>query len=124
MFALRSQERAVKAIAAGRMAREIAPPIPIPRRNGPALLVDRDEHPGTPRWRRWPDSAAVPGRHGRARKLQRCQRRCGHPLGMSGARLALSAAIDLADRTDHGARRAVATIRASGVGIALLLESV
>jgi acetyl-CoA acetyltransferase len=112
-FALRSQERAVKAIAAGRMAREIAPPIPIPRRNGPALLVDRDEHPRDTSLELLAGlRCCVPGRHGRARKLQRCQRRCGHPLGMSGARLALSAAIDLADRTDHGARRAVATIRA------------
>ncbi|MBK6871441.1 MAG: 3-oxoadipyl-CoA thiolase [Kineosporiaceae bacterium] len=44
----------------------------------------------------------------------------GHPLGMSGARLALSAAIELADR---GARRAVATMCIGvGQGIALLLE--
>jgi acetyl-CoA acyltransferase len=45
----------------------------------------------------------------------------GHPLGMSGARLALSAAIDLCDR---GARRAVATMCIGvGQGIALLLEA-
>lgn len=44
----------------------------------------------------------------------------GHPLGMSGARLALSAAIELNDR---GARRAVATMCVGvGQGIALLLE--
>jgi acetyl-CoA C-acetyltransferase len=49
----------------------------------------------------------------------------GHPLGMSGARLALSAAIDLSDRADQGARRAVATMCIGvGMGIALLLESV
>ena len=46
----------------------------------------------------------------------------GHPLGMSGARLALTAAIELADR---GARRAIATMCVGvGQGAALLLESV
>ncbi len=46
----------------------------------------------------------------------------GHPLGMSGARLALSAAIDLADR---GAQRAVVTMCIGvGQGIAVLLEAV
>jgi len=49
----------------------------------------------------------------------------GHPLGMSGARLALSAAIDLSDRAGDGARRAVATMCIGvGMGIALLLETV
>jgi acetyl-CoA acetyltransferase len=44
---------------------------------------------------------------------------------MSGARLALSAAIDLSDRADQGARRAVATMCIGvGMGIALLLERV
>ncbi len=44
----------------------------------------------------------------------------GHPLGMSGARLALSAAIELADR---GGTRGVATMCIGvGQGIALLLE--
>jgi acetyl-CoA acetyltransferase len=48
----------------------------------------------------------------------------GHPLGMSGARLALSAAIDLSDRAEHGARRAVATMCIGvGIGISLLLEA-
>ncbi len=46
----------------------------------------------------------------------------GHPLGMSGARLALTAAIELAAR---GAARAVATMCVGvGQGAALLLESV
>ena len=46
----------------------------------------------------------------------------GHPLGMSGARLALTAAIELADRS---VRRAVATMCIGvGQGIALLLEAV
>jgi acetyl-CoA acyltransferase len=45
----------------------------------------------------------------------------GHPLGMSGARLALSTALELADR---GARRAVVTMCIGvGQGIALLLEA-
>ena len=219
-FALRSQERAAKAIAAGRMAREIAP-IPVPQRKGPALLVDRDEHPRdtslealansgrcsraarsppatppvsttarphcssppkrpsrttiSPRWPASPgwSSVGVPPRImgiGPEPATRRLLGRAGlevsdidlfelneafasqslavlrglglavdseivnpnggaiafgHPLGMSGARLALSAAIDLADRTDQGARRAVATMCIGvGMGIALLLESV
>jgi 3-oxoadipyl-CoA thiolase len=47
-FALRSQERAAKAVAAGRLAREIAP-VPVPadkgQRRGEPVLVERDEHP-------------------------------------------------------------------------------
>jgi acetyl-CoA acetyltransferase len=44
----------------------------------------------------------------------------GHPLGMSGARLALSASIDLHER--H-AKRAIATMCIGvGQGIAMLLE--
>ena len=46
----------------------------------------------------------------------------GHPLGASGARLALTAARELHDR---GARRALATMCIGvGQGIALLLEAV
>ena len=49
----------------------------------------------------------------------------GYSLGMSGARLALSAGIDLADRADKGARRAAANMCIGvGMGIALLLETV
>ena len=45
----------------------------------------------------------------------------GHPLGMSGARLAMTAAIELADRS---ARYAVATMCIGvGQGIAVLLEA-
>jgi len=45
----------------------------------------------------------------------------GHPLGMSGARLALTAAIELSDR---GARTALATMCVGvGQGIAVLLEA-
>jgi 3-oxoadipyl-CoA thiolase len=43
-FALRSQERAAKAIANGRLAREIVP-VPVPGRRGAVSLVERDEHP-------------------------------------------------------------------------------
>ncbi len=43
-FALRSQQRAAAAQAAGRLAREICPVI-VPRRHGDPLVVDRDEHP-------------------------------------------------------------------------------
>ncbi|WP_280218972.1 3-oxoadipyl-CoA thiolase [Nocardia neocaledoniensis] len=43
-FALRSQQRAAAAIAAGRLAREIAP-VPVPRRRGEPFVVETDEHP-------------------------------------------------------------------------------
>ena len=43
-FALRSQERAARAIASGRMAQEITP-VTIPQRKGDAIVVDTDEHP-------------------------------------------------------------------------------
>jgi acetyl-CoA C-acetyltransferase len=47
----------------------------------------------------------------------------GHPLGMSGARLALTAATELADRSSSGGRRAVATMCVGvGQGASLLLE--
>jgi 3-oxoadipyl-CoA thiolase len=61
-----------------------------------------------------PDDAAHVNPNGGAIAL-------GHPLGMSGARLALTAAIELADRK---AKRAVATLCIGvGQGIALLLEA-
>ena len=43
-FALRSQQRALAAIASGRMGREIAP-VTIPQRKGEPRVVDTDEHP-------------------------------------------------------------------------------
>jgi len=43
-FALRSQDRAAKAIGSGRLAREIAP-VTIPQRRGEPVVVDTDEHP-------------------------------------------------------------------------------
>jgi acetyl-CoA acetyltransferase family protein len=43
-FALRSQERAAKAQASGRLAREITA-VPVPQRRGDPVLVDTDEHP-------------------------------------------------------------------------------
>jgi acetyl-CoA acyltransferase len=45
-FALRSQERAAKAQADGRLAREIVA-VPVPQPRGDRMLVDRDEHPRT-----------------------------------------------------------------------------
>jgi 3-oxoadipyl-CoA thiolase len=44
LFALRSQERAAKATADGRLAREIEP-VPVPQRRGEPVLVAADEHP-------------------------------------------------------------------------------
>jgi acetyl-CoA acyltransferase len=43
-FALRSQQRTARAVAAGYFAQEIVPVI-IPQRKGEALVVDSDEHP-------------------------------------------------------------------------------
>ena len=43
-FALRSQERAAKSIASGRLAREIVP-VEVPGRKGAVTVVDTDEHP-------------------------------------------------------------------------------
>jgi len=43
-FALRSQERAAKAIQNGRFAEEITP-VPVPQRKGEPVLVGTDEHP-------------------------------------------------------------------------------
>jgi 3-oxoadipyl-CoA thiolase len=43
-FALRSQERTAKAIASGRLAREIVP-VTIPQRRDEPAVVDSDEHP-------------------------------------------------------------------------------
>jgi acetyl-CoA acyltransferase len=62
-----------------------------------------------------PDDADHVNPHGGAIAL-------GHPLGMSGARLALTAAITL---SDAGARRAICTMCIGvGQGIALMLEAV
>ena len=43
-FALRSQERAARAQADGRLAREIVP-VTVPAGKGPPIAVERDEHP-------------------------------------------------------------------------------
>ncbi|MGI3169456.1 3-oxoadipyl-CoA thiolase [Pseudooceanicola sp. C21-150M6] len=43
-FALRSQQRALAAIASGRLAEEITA-VTIPQRKGDAIIVDTDEHP-------------------------------------------------------------------------------
>ena len=215
-FALRSQERTARALASGRLAREIAP-VSVPQKRGDAVVVERDEHPretslaalaklrplfpggsvtagnssgvndgaaallvasgraverygltplarvsamastgvpprvmglgpepatralldraglevddvdvlelneafaaqalGVLRGLGLPDDAEHVNPNGGAIAL-------GHPLGMSGARLALSTALELADR---GARRAVVTMCIGvGQGIAVLLEA-
>lgn len=215
-FALRSQERAAKAIAAGRLAREIAP-VSVPQRRGEPRIVAADEHPrptspeslaglrpifaggsvtaanasgvndgaaavlvasaeALTRYRLTPlaritagAAAGVPPRVmgiGPVPATQKLLARTGlgladldvielneafasqslavlrtlglpddaehvnpnggaialgHPLGASGARLALTAALELSDR---GARRALATMCVGvGQGISLLLES-
>lgn len=64
---------------------------------------------------RLPDDAAHVNPHGGAIAL-------GHPLGMSGARLALSAAISLAD-LGPGHRALVTMCVGVGQGVALLLDS-
>jgi 3-oxoadipyl-CoA thiolase len=43
-FACRSQARATRAMASGRLAKEIAP-VAIPQRKGDPIVVERDEHP-------------------------------------------------------------------------------
>jgi len=43
-FALRSQERAAKAVASGRLAEDIVP-VTVPARRGDPTVVERDEHP-------------------------------------------------------------------------------
>jgi 3-oxoadipyl-CoA thiolase len=219
-FALRSQERTAKAMADGRLAREIVA-VPVPQRKGDPVLVERDEHPretspeALARLRPlFPDGTVTAGNSsgvndGAAALLVASERAVerydltplarvtsgvavgvpprvmgigpepatrkllqrngleitdidlvelneafasqslavlrglglpddahhvnpnggaialGHPLGMSGARLALSAALDLADRSPSGARRAVATMCIGvGQGLAVLFESV
>jgi acetyl-CoA acyltransferase len=43
-YALRSQQRAAKAMASGRLAREITP-VSIPQKRGEPIIVEKDEHP-------------------------------------------------------------------------------
>ncbi len=43
-FALRSQQKAAEAIAAGRLSEEITP-VSVPQRRGDPVIVDKDEHP-------------------------------------------------------------------------------
>ncbi|MTJ06021.1 MAG: 3-oxoadipyl-CoA thiolase [Sediminimonas qiaohouensis] len=217
-FALRSQARAMAAIEAGRLAREITP-VTIPQRKGDPRIVDTDEHPRattaeklaslptpfreggtvtagnasgvndgaaalivasraavekyglTPRARITsmatvgvpprimgigpaPATQALLDRHGlgigdvdfielneafAAQGLATMRQlglpddadhvnpnggaiALGHPLGMSGARLALTASINL---SDVGAKRAICTMCIGvGQGIALMMEAV
>ncbi|MFQ5970971.1 MAG: beta-ketoacyl synthase N-terminal-like domain-containing protein, partial [Alphaproteobacteria bacterium] len=43
-YAFRSQERAGRAVASGRLAKEIVP-VEVPKRRGDPVVVDKDEHP-------------------------------------------------------------------------------
>ena len=43
-FAMRSQDRAMRAVASGRLAQEITP-VSVRQRKGDPIIVDRDEHP-------------------------------------------------------------------------------
>jgi acetyl-CoA acyltransferase len=43
-FAMRSQERVARAVEKGILAEEIVP-VPVPRKKGPPVLFERDEHP-------------------------------------------------------------------------------
>ena len=74
-FALRSQERTAKAIASGRLAREIAP-VTIPQRRGEPVVVDTDEHPRETSLEALARlQADQPGRHRHRRHRVRRQRR-------------------------------------------------
>ena len=74
-FALRSQERTAKAIASGRLAREIAP-VSVPQRRGEPVVVDTDEHPAGDLARGAGQAPAdQPGRHRHRRERVRRQRR-------------------------------------------------
>ena len=75
LFALRSQERAAKAIAGGRLAREIVP-VPMPQRRGEPVRRRRRRAPaGHLAGGAGPPAAALPGRHRHRRELVRRQRR-------------------------------------------------
>jgi acetyl-CoA acetyltransferase len=92
----------------------------VPQRRGCLAVVAVDEHPratsiDVTRTLGLSDGAEHVKPNGGAIAL-------GHPLGASGARLALTAALELHDR---GARRALATMCIGvGQGIAVLFEAV
>jgi acetyl-CoA acetyltransferase len=92
----------------------------VPQRKGDLVPIGVDEHPRATSLEAlgrlrplFPDGTVTAG-NGGAIAL-------GHPLGASGARLALTAALELHDR---GARRALATMGIGvGQGIAVLFEA-
>ena len=83
-FALRSQERAAKAIAIGRLAREIAP-VPVPQRRGDPCGRPRRAPAGDLARGAGPAAPARPGRHRHRRQLVRDQRRRRRAAGRLGA---------------------------------------
>ena len=110
LFALRSQERTAKAIAGGRLAREIEP-VPVPQRKGDPVPVERRRAParhlaggaGSP-------AAAVPGRHRHRRQLVGHQRRRRRGAGgLRGGRAPLRPGAARPDRAapSPGCRRGV-----------------
>eukprot|EP01034_Spumella_vulgaris_P022484 gene22484-28612_t len=117
LMAYNSQLRAVAAIKAGHLAREIVG-VSIPQKKGDAVLVDTDEHPretSLEALAKLKDDDARVNAWGGAIAL-------GHPLGASGARLATTAI----NRLHHtGGRYALCTMCIGvGQGIALILERV
>src|SRR5258706_485284 len=98
-FAIRSQQRAGQAIASGYFAEEITP-VSAPGGKAGPVSVDKDE-------------ADFVTPHGGAIAL-------GHPLGMSGARLAMTAVHGMEKR---GGNRALATMCVGvGQGVAMAIE--
>ena len=52
-YSLRSHQRAVAAVEAGKFKDEIVP-VPVPQRRGPPVMFEADEGPArTPPWNRW-----------------------------------------------------------------------
>src|SRR2546429_264224 len=112
-FALRSQQRAAKAMAAGYFAKEIVP-IEVLGKGGP-VAVEKDEHPRPGTTLEGLSKLKPIVRDGGTIAL-------GHPLGMSGARLALTAVHGLHRR---GGKLALATMCVGvGQGVSLALERV
>ena len=75
-FALRSQQKALAAIAAGRLAEEIVA-VSVPAKKGDPAVVSRDEHPRETTLEALAETEAhrARGRHGHRRKCIRSERR-------------------------------------------------
>ncbi|MBA83107.1 3-oxoadipyl-CoA thiolase [Thalassobius sp. S69A] len=93
-FALRSQAKAISAIASGRLAKEIAA-VTIPRRKGEPVVFDTDEHP----------RASTPEKLGSLRPIVRPQGTvtAGNASGVNDGAAALIIASEEAVKT-HGLR--------------------